>query len=206
MGESPWPTIHAERRALADDLANLTADQWNMPSLCAGWTVHDVLAHQIATAVMTPPKFFIQLASAGFDFKKMSQRDIDKWGVGGPAATLEKFRSIETSRKSPPGPVDSWLGETIVHSEDIRRPLGIKRDYPLTWVARALDFYKGSNLLVGTKARISGLQLNATDIEWSHGTGELVEGPILSLLLAAVGRTAALADLTGPGVEVLRGR
>src|SRR6478672_3507798 len=35
---SPWPTIHTERAALADDLAGLTHDQWETPSLCAPWT------------------------------------------------------------------------------------------------------------------------------------------------------------------------
>jgi uncharacterized protein (TIGR03083 family) len=206
MAASPWPLIHAERKALAEDLANLTKEQWATPSLCADWTVHDLLAHQVATAVMTPPKFLVQLAAAGFNFKKMSQKDVEKHRAGGPAATLERFRAVETWTKSPPGPGDSWLGEAIVHSEDIRRPLGIKREYPLGSVTRVLDFYKGSNLIVGTKNRIAGLQLKATDTDWSHGTGDLVEGPALSLLLAAVGRKAALDDLTGPGVETLRNR
>lgn len=206
MAESAWPLIHAERKALAEDLANLTASQWATESLCAGWTVHDLLAHQVATAVMTPPKFLVQLASAGFSFKKMSQKDVVKHRAGGPAATLETFRSVETWTKAPPGPSDSWLGEALIHSEDIRRPLGIKRDYPLGSVTRVLDFYKGSNLIVGTKRRIAGLQLKATDTDWSHGTGDLVEGPALSLLMAAVGRKAALDDLSGPGVDLFRAR
>jgi hypothetical protein len=37
--QSPWPVIHAERAALADDLAALTDEQWAMPSLCGDWTV-----------------------------------------------------------------------------------------------------------------------------------------------------------------------
>ena len=206
MADSAWPLIHAERKALADDVANLTKEQWATPSLCSGWSVHDVLAHQVATATMTPPTFIAQLAGAGFSFKKMSQKDVEKHGAGGPAATLEAFRSVETSKKSPPGPTDSWLGEALIHSEDIRRPLGIKREYPIGSVTRALDFYKGSNLIVGTKRRIAGLQLKATDADWAHGAGELVEGPALSLLLVAVGRKPALDDLSGPGVETLRNR
>ena len=31
-----WPLVHAERAALAADLADLTDDQWAAPSLCAG--------------------------------------------------------------------------------------------------------------------------------------------------------------------------
>jgi hypothetical protein len=102
--------------------------------------------------------------------------------------------------------VDSWLGETIVHAEDIRRPLGISRHYPPGAVIRIADFYKGSNLLIGAKRRIAGLTLRATDADWSYGTGLQVSGPMLSLLLAMTGRKDSLADLSGDGVTVLRER
>ena len=65
MASSPWPTIHAERKALAADLESLSDQQWNTPSLCEGWTVRDVLAHMTSAAVMTPPKFFAKLAGSG---------------------------------------------------------------------------------------------------------------------------------------------
>ena len=206
MADSVWPLIHAERKALADDLANLSSDQWATPSLCTGWTVHDNLAHQVATASMTPPKFIGALIANRFDFQALTRKDIARYGAGGPAATLERFKAVETSKKSPPGPTPSWLGEAIVHAEDVRRPLGIKREYPVGSVTKVLDFYKGSNLLIGTKKRIAGLQLKATDTDWSAGSGALVEGPVLDLLMAAVGRKAALDNLAGPGVDLLRSR
>lgn len=206
MAESPWPTIHAERKALADDLADLTPEQWSTPSLCEGWTVHQVLGHQIATAKMTPQLFLGKMIKNGFKFTQLGLRDADAASSGAPAATLAAWRAVETSTKSPPGPKDSWLGEVLVHSEDIRRPLGISRSYPFPWVTRALDFYAGSNLIVGTKRRIEGVTLKASDGEWQHGEGPLVEGPAMSLLLAATGRKGALDDLTGPGVETLRSR
>ena len=68
------------------------------------------------------------------------------------------------------------------------------------------DFYKGSNLLIGSKRRITGLALLATDTEWSHGTGPEVAGPILSLVMAMTGRKEALDDLTGDGVATQRTR
>lgn len=34
-----------ERRDLADLLDSLTPEQWATPSLCAGWSVRDVVAH-----------------------------------------------------------------------------------------------------------------------------------------------------------------
>jgi uncharacterized protein (TIGR03083 family) len=68
---SSWPLIHAEREALADDLASLTDEQWATASLCPGWPVRDVLGHVIATAKMTPGAFFTGLAKAGFRFNDM---------------------------------------------------------------------------------------------------------------------------------------
>ena len=34
-----WAKIHAERNALADDVAGLSAEQLDTPSLCGGWRV-----------------------------------------------------------------------------------------------------------------------------------------------------------------------
>jgi uncharacterized protein (TIGR03083 family) len=98
------------------------------------------------------------------------------------------------------------LGEVIVHSEDIRRPLGIEHDYPVDALTRVADFYKGSNLVIGTKKRIAGLQLKATDVDWAHGEGPEVTGPMVSLLLAMAGRKEAVADLSGAGVQTLSSR
>jgi hypothetical protein len=73
-------------------------------------------------------------------------------------------------------------------------------------VVRVADFYKNSNLILGTKTRIAGLSLAATDTDWRHGTGPTVSGPMLSLLMAMTGRKAALDDLSGDGVATLRTR
>ena len=201
-----WPTIHAERRALADDLANVTADQWTTHSLCSDWSVHDVLAHMLATAKMTPPKFFVKFAGSGFNFPRFSNREIAVEGAAGPVATLAAFRAAESRTSAPPGPKTSWLGEVIVHSEDIRRPLGIAHEYPVEAVTEVIKFYSNSNAIIGGKDRVTGLTLRATDTSFSIGDGPVVEGPALALLLATTGRRSALSELTGPGVATLTER
>jgi uncharacterized protein (TIGR03083 family) len=206
VAESIWPTIHAERRALADDLADLTPAQWSTQSLCSEWDVHQVLAHQLSAAKMTPPKFLVKFASAGFNFDKYAGSEVAVESAGGPAATLAAFRAAEPRETAPPGPKDTWLGEAFVHGEDIRRPLKITRDYPLPEVTRALTFYTKSNAIIGGKKRVTGLTLKATDIDFSVGSGPLVEGPAITLLLAASGRKSVLAELSGPGVDTLRSR
>jgi uncharacterized protein (TIGR03083 family) len=203
---SPWPTIHAERKALVADLEPLTDEEWTTRSLCAEWSVRQVLGHMTATAGMTPGRFFAGLAGSGFRFNAMTAKDVAKQVEGPPGDTLARFKDQLTATTHPPGPIDAMLGEAIVHGEDIRRPLGITHIYPAEAVKRAADFYKGSNLLLGSKKRIAGLTLRATDADWSTGSGPEVAGPMLSLLLAIVGRTPALDDLSGEGLATLRQR
>ena len=201
-----WTTVAAERGALADDLAGLTASQWETRSLCTKWSVRDMVAHMSSTASMSPAKFFLGMAKAGFNFDKFTDGGVGKHLGPDPAATLNEFRGLQNSTSAPPGPKISWLGEVVVHGEDVRRPLGISHTYPSDAVRQVIDFYKGSNMIVGSKKRIAGLALRATDDDWQHGTGDPVEGPLLSLLLAMTGRGAACDDLSGPGVQTLRSR
>jgi uncharacterized protein (TIGR03083 family) len=206
MAESPWPTIHAERDALANDLAGLTDEQWATPSLCDGWNVREVLAHVTGAANMTPPAFFGKMLAAGFRFPVFANKEIARQIGASPAETLSNFKASISSTKHPPGPIDTWLGETLVHAEDIRRPLGITHAYPPDAVKRVADFYKGSNLLIGSKKRIAGLTLRATDTDWTTGSGPEVSGPAIALVMAMTGRRAALDDLEGEGKATLASR
>lgn len=201
-----WPVVHTERKSLASDMTGLPSERWSAESLCTGWTVRDVLAHMTATAKVTPANFFPKLIGSGLNFGRMQSKDIAAESGASPSDTLVRFESVLTSTKRPPGPPASMLGETIVHSEDIRRPLGIQHDYPIEAVVQVADFYKGSNLILGTKRRINGLRLRATDVDWSHGSGPEVSGPMLSLLIAMTGRKAVLDDLSGEGLETLGSR
>jgi uncharacterized protein (TIGR03083 family) len=201
-----WPTIHAERSALADDLSDLSPEQWAQPTMCAEWDVQDVLAHLLSAAKMTPPKFLAKFAGAGFNFNRFAAKQVAIEGAGGPQATLAAYTAVQGRTSAPPGPKDTWLGEAFVHGEDIRRPLGISRAYPLPEVGRALAFYASSDPIIGGKTRVAGLTLQATDIDVIIGDGPVVEGPVMSLLLAASGRRQPLEELSGPGLDTLRGR
>ena len=198
-----WSTIHAERKALAADLETVKDAEWQTPSLCEGWSVRDVLAHMTGTAQMTMTKFFPKLITSGFSLPKLQQKDIERINQGD---TLAAFKAELSSTASPPGPTMTWLGETLVHGDDIRRPLGITHAYLPEAAAAVADSYKGSNLVLGAKKRIAGVTLKATDINWTHGSGPEVTGPIMPLVMVMAGRKAALADLAGDGVATLAGR
>jgi uncharacterized protein (TIGR03083 family) len=203
---SPWSVIHAERAALAHDLDGLPAEAWSTPSLCPPWTVQEMLGHMTATAAMTPPRFVVSLAKSRFKFDEMSRRAAREQSHGTPEEALARFRRYEDATTAPPGPADSWLGETVVHSTDIRWPLSIDHQFPTEALVRVAEFYRRSNVLIGGKRRIVGLRLHATDADWSAGDGPEVAGPMLSLVMAMTGRAAALASLHGPGLDALSRR
>jgi uncharacterized protein (TIGR03083 family) len=206
MAADIWPTIHAERQALLDDVANLTPAQWESPTLCGEWNVHQVFGHLVSLAKMTPPKFLMQMAGSGFNFDKYAAKGVAAETASGPAASVAALDAAKNQTNAPPGPKDTWLGEHFVHGEDIRRALGIERAYPLDVVSRALTFYSGSEPIIHGKSRVAGLTLKATDTNLTIGSGPVVEGPVMSLLIATSGRKSVLDELSGPGVDTLRSR
>jgi uncharacterized protein (TIGR03083 family) len=203
-GSDIWPLIHAERAALAADLANLTDEQWATPSLCTELTVREVLAHLTAAASLNPVRWLTGVIRCRFDFdKQVAVRLAEHLGAT-PAETLERFRHIVTSTTKPPLPIAAMLGESIVHGEDIRRPLGIRRAYPIETLTRGAEYYQGSNLVVLAKGRIRGLRLVASDGPFTAGSGPLVSGTTLALTMAMTGRTTYCDELEGDGVATLR--
>ena len=206
MTSNTWELIHAERRRLIEDLEPLTAEQWRTASLCPKWNAQQALGHIVATTKMTPPKFFGKIIASGFQFEKMAAKDVATESSGTPAQTLAELAAHAEDTHAPPGPVVSWLGEIIVHGADIRRPLGVAYSPQPATTRLVADFYKNSNLLIGSKNRIAGVRLVATDVDWSNGTGPEASGPILSLVQAMTGRAVALGDLSGDGVPTLKAK
>ena len=203
---SLWPLVHAERAALATDLADLSDQQWATPSLCSGLTVRQVLAHLTAGASLNPARWMAGVIRCRFDFdKQVAMRLAEQLGAT-PAETLARFRRVATSTTKAPVPIVAVLGETIVHGTDIRRPLAIHHDYPITTLTMLADYYQGSNLVVPAKKRIVGLRLQASDGPFATGSGPLVSGSTLALIMAMTGRGAYCDELDGDGAATLRAR
>jgi uncharacterized protein (TIGR03083 family) len=201
-----WPMVHAERAALIADLGNLDAAQWQTQSLCGEWTVHDVVAHLVDTALTTRLGFVVGLARARFDFDRQNARGVQRQRDASPQETLQRLRRAATRRSTPPAPLDSRLVEEVVHGEDIRRPLGLTRCYARKAVVRSLRLQARTPAAFGgAKELVARFRLTATDAAVSVGDGPEVSGSVLSLLLAVSGRRVALGDLSGPGVAALAG-
>jgi uncharacterized protein (TIGR03083 family) len=201
-----WPLVHAERAALAADLTDLTDEQWATTSLCTAFTVREVLAHLTAGATLNPVRWLAGVIRCRFDFdEQVAMRLAEHLGAT-PAETLEGFRRIVTSTTKPPLPAVAMLGESIVHAEDIRHPLGIRHDYPISTLTRVAEYYSGSDLVVLAKGRIRGLRLAAGDGPFTAGSGPIVTGCTLALIMAMTGRTPYCDQLEGDGAAILRAR
>ncbi|MEU6456535.1 maleylpyruvate isomerase family mycothiol-dependent enzyme [Streptomyces sp. NPDC047065] len=204
MRNDVWPMVHAERAALIDDLAHLEEERWGQPSLCAGWTVHDVAAHLIDTARTTRLGFVVGLVRERLDFDRQNARGVERERGASPQETLQRLRQVASRRSTPPAPLDSRLVEQVVHGEDIRRPLGITRPYPPEAVVRSLRLQARTPASFGgAKELTAGIRLTAVDADLSIGDGPEVRGSALSLLLAVCGRRVALEELDGPGTDSL---
>jgi uncharacterized protein (TIGR03083 family) len=206
MAADLWTLIHPERQALLNDVAGLSDEQWNTPSLCAGWTVRDTLAHMTSAAKMTPGRYVGEWVRAGFRFNAMNEKGIVAQRGSTPADTVAAFKSQLTATTHPPGPLRAMVAEAVVHCEDIRRPLGIKHAYTPEALVVTGNFVTGGIGFLGAKRRAAGLKLTASDAEWIHGDGPEVCGPFASILLALTGRKAGIADLSGDGVATLTQR
>lgn len=190
--------VHAERTALIEDLATLRPEQWDMPSWCSGWTVHDVAAHLVDNARTTRAGFVLALVRARFDFDRLNQRGLDTARGETPDVTLRRLQEVARRTSGPPASADTRLVEEVMHGEDIRRPLGIVHDYAPEAVRRALSLQaRTSEAFGGAKELVGQVRLVATDTDLEVGQGNAVYGPALSLLLVASGRKNARADLTG---------
>jgi uncharacterized protein (TIGR03083 family) len=201
-----WSHIHAERADMVATLTALPDEAWASPTLCAGWSVREAVGHILAAAEQTPARFYQELVSARFRFDVFTDRAARRLGALAPAVLIERLQARTTTTNHPPAPVLAMLGEIVVHGEDIRRPLGIGHQTPPEALVAVADSYTKTNLLIGAKRRIAGLRLRADDVDWTHGDGPEVTGPLASLVLAMAGRPQALVDLTGAGVTTLGAR
>lgn len=201
-----WAAAHAERAALADDLAGLDEAQWAHPSLCAGWTVEDVVAHLTAAASIGRLRWLVSVVGARFDTDRHNQRRMVEHRGDSPEETLERFRGVVSSTTGPTGDTAAWLGEVVVHAQDVRRPLGLTRTPSVGTVTEVARFFAGRDFTVLGRSNAAGLRLEATDGPFVTGAGPLVSGTTLALTMAMAGRAAYCDDLTGPGVATIRGR
>ncbi|MFJ5962846.1 maleylpyruvate isomerase family mycothiol-dependent enzyme [Pseudarthrobacter oxydans] len=197
-------SIQAERTALAEDMESLTAEQWQHPTLCSQWDVEQVLAHLTAAASLNQWQWLRSILGARLRPDVHNQRRLAEHRGRTPAETLERFRAILGSTKAPSGHLAAYLGEVVVHAQDIRQPLGLPRTPSVEALTVVADFYAGRDFTVKSGTLAAGLQLRADDGSFAAGTGPMVTGSTLALVMGMAGRKPYLDELAGPGLPILR--
>ena len=192
--------VDAELEAFSVLARGLTPERWTTPSLCAAWTVRDIIEH---TAFHTHRGLKEALGSA--------EKHAPRLAAAAHAETIDGLVAWISS----PAPASVRkskinLAELVIHQQDVRRPLGIGRDYPDAAMRTTLDLctsVRGNILVLGSRRRPGrGLRLHANDLDWSKGRGPEVVGSAEALLMAIAGRRIALDGLSGPGVATLAAR
>ncbi|HEY9351805.1 MAG TPA: maleylpyruvate isomerase family mycothiol-dependent enzyme [Nocardioides sp.] len=196
----------AERKDLADFLETLEPEHWERPSLCSEWTVREVVAHLISYEEIGLGEFAGRFLRAGFRFGRMNARRLEEFGARAPAELVAYVRA-HAKPSGPTAVADARIGLTdgLIHHQDIRRALEMPRRVPPERLVPVLGFAMIAPPLPA-KQNAQGLRLVATDLAWSHGSGEVVTGPGEALLMAVCGRAVALPELTGPGLATLESR
>ncbi|PPF51749.1 hypothetical protein C5B94_13905 [Clavibacter michiganensis] len=204
---SVWPAVHDERRALHQDLAGVPPERWSRPSPCPGWDVHDVVAHLIDSSRTTRWGFARRMVAARLDFDRDNAAGIARERRADPAETLAAFARVITMTRTPPAPAATRLVEAVVHGEDVRRPLGLVRQYPDEAVLPALRHQLRTSIAIGGGRQLAaGFRVVALDADLVSGAGPELRGTALALLLAVSGRPVGPDELSGPAASAFRQR
>lgn len=195
-----------ERAELADLLEDLTPQQWEASSLCAGWSVRDVALHVVGYEDLSAVALLPRLARTPLRPWRLNEVVLAEQAATPPEAVVARIRA----RLEPRG-ATAWFGgrvgltDAMVHQQDVRRPLGLPRVIPAGRLRPALTFALTAPPLRGAW-RGRGVRLVATDCDWAFGRGPEARGPGEAVLMTLAGRHGVAAELTGPGAAVLQRR
>ena len=200
-----WERAGKVRRDLADMVEGLSEEQLNQQSLCDAWTAQGVFCH-VTGFVETPlPRFMWTIAKNRGDFGKASQEMANTQLQRPIADVISSLRSKSTkSAALPTFPEEMTIADTAVHTQDIRRPLGLEGSLDEQTIKIGLDFittHKLGTTLIQDRPPLDGVKMVATDMDWSLGEGAEISGPGESLLMAVARRDSALDELSGPGLD-----
>ncbi|MEU4578483.1 maleylpyruvate isomerase family mycothiol-dependent enzyme [Nonomuraea sp. NPDC023979] len=190
--------IAAERRELADMLDGLSPGQWDEPTLCAGWRVREVAAHMSLGFRYPLSRMALELVKAGGNLNRMTDRCARKDAAALSTAQLAAALRDNAHHpwKPPVGGVAAALGHDVVHGLDITVALGLERAVP----EERLRVLLGQVTPRTTRffgADLAGVELRATDLDWSFGAGTPLSGAAQDLLLLAYGRRLPPGHLQG---------
>lgn len=200
-----WDVAAKARLDFADVLEGLSDDQLKASTYCEQWNALEVGGHVVSFIEMSLPTMMFSMAKAGFNIDKAWAANGRKYAAQGAAEIVRKIRANPGKKSAVKAfPAELTVADVAVHTQDVRRPLGIEGDLDPEVVRVALDMctvHDKRKLFVPPKD-IEGLRLEATDLDWSWGSGDVVSGTGEAILLA-INRRDSRSELTGDGVAKL---
>ena len=173
----------AEPADLADLLASLTSQQWEAPSLCERWRVRDVVAHVVSYDGLGAAGLARRLGGGRLLLDRVNAAGVAEHRDRDPQELVALLRQHAVPSGLPAGFGGRIaLVDTLVHTQDVRRPLGLPRRVPAERLRAALPF-----ALLAPPIRALG-----------HVRG--------AVLLAMAGRRGVAQERSGPGADRLARR
>ena len=166
-----WNVLAKARNDFADMLDGLSEEQLASPSLCDRWSVVEVAGHLVSLVETSP----VALAAGIAKNRKDPDGFIATMGVkfgqkGGPA--ISNSLRENAAKKMRPFSEASMVLDTAVHTQDVRRPLGLSGALDPEVLTTSLDF----SVAEFAKKHDTMPRFVATDMDWSSGTGPEVTG------------------------------
>jgi uncharacterized protein (TIGR03083 family) len=190
--------VTAERTDMADLLASFGEDRWDAPTLCEGWRVREVIAHTTMPFRMSPARFFLDLARSGGNVDRMSDRAARRAASAMTSAQLLACLRDNVAHpwKPPGGGFAGALSHDVIHGLDVTVGLGLDRLVPKDRIELVFESMTPKSVrYFGTD--LDGVLLEATDLDWRHGSGPPVRGLAQHLLLVICGRRLPPGHLAG---------
>jgi uncharacterized protein (TIGR03083 family) len=190
--------VTAEFVALADVLDALPDAGWDTPSLCAGWRVREVVAHMTMPARYSVEQFQAELRDCEFDFTRLSNRVASRDGALPVSVLVGNLRDDVLHHWTPPGGgYAGALNHVVIHGLDITVPLGVQRRSSGETIRVVLDDLTRGGAHAHFGVDLEGINLRATDMDWSFGSGRAITGPAQDLALVVCGRTLPAGRVDG---------
>jgi uncharacterized protein (TIGR03083 family) len=166
-----------ERADLADLLESLSPQQRDAPSLCEHWRVRDVVAHLVSYDGLGAADLARRSARGRFVLDRVNEVGVDEHREREPHELVALLRAHAVPSGLPAGFGGRIaLVDTLIHHQDVRRPLGLPRTVPPERLRAALPI-----ALLAPPIRapwhVRGVRVVATDVDWSGGAGPEARGP-----------------------------
>ena len=192
------PTITAERKAFGHVLEGLSEPDWDAPSLCSGWRVREVVAHMTMPFRYPAPRFLTELARSRGNFARMADRVARRDGQAPTGTLLDGWRTNENHPWKPPGGGRKGaLTHDVVHGLDITIPLGIEHPVSEPALRVVLDHATTPLSMKHFALDLTGIRLQADDLDWSFGNGDALRGRACHLLMVLMDRRLPAGLLSG---------